>query len=79
MIVIDMDMPKSCYSCPITCIKFYPHDVTDGSRPDFCPIKCDIDDIKVEINDEMNFCAKTSKYTRSGFDTALNIIDKHTQ
>ena len=38
-----------------------------------------LDDIKAEITDEMNFCAKTSKYTRSGFDTALNIIDKHTQ
>ena len=36
-----------------------------------------VEDIKAEIKEEMNDCATTSIYTRLGFDTALNIIEKH--
>ena len=92
MIVIDMDMPESCCECPMchpkgkdepwnyACFQGMMDinlDEWDEKRHPNCPIKCDIEDIKAEITYEMNFCAKTSKYTRSGFDTALNIIDKH--
>ena len=91
MIVIDIDMPNDCRECPMRqkgintpnhyCMALLGKKLSNdifNSKADFCPIKCDIEDIKAEITDEMNFCAKTSKYTRSGFDTALNIIDKHT-
>lgn len=37
-----------------------------------------IEDIKTEIKESMDDCATTSIYTRLGFDTALNIINRHT-
>ena len=37
MIVIDMNMPTDCVDCWINC------------QTDTCPIKCDIEDIKAEI------------------------------
>ena len=74
MIVIDMDMPKNCMSCPIKCIKFYPND--DKSC---CPIKCDIEDIDREIrksrrepvDDELD------ESVNYGLNKALEIIVKH--
>ena len=36
-----------------------------------------IENIKAEIEEKMNDCATTSIYTRLGFQTSLNIIDKH--
>ena len=63
MIVIDMEMPKSCDECPLfddrwdypTC---YVNQLSSGynfpikdKRMDFCPIKCNINDIKAEINE----------------------------
>ena len=79
MIVIDMDMPKNCMDCPIKCIKFYPND--DKSC---CPIKCDIEDIKAEIKDEMDdiACGIMAKYSSdeayyNALGWALNVIDKH--
>ena len=36
-----------------------------------------IEDIKAEITEYMNDCATTSVYTRLGFQTSLNVIDKH--
>ena len=36
-----------------------------------------LDDIKAEITEYMNDCATTSEYTRLGFQTSLNVIDKH--
>ena len=38
-----------------------------------------LDDIKAEIEAERDFCAETSVYTRSGFNTSLYIIDKYTK
>ena len=96
-IVIEMDMPKSCDECPLfddrwdypTC---YVNQLSSGynfpirdKRMDFCPIKCDIDDIKAEIEKEKvckikGYNAIGSK-SEKGFDMgllrALKIIDKH--
>ena len=54
MIVIDMDMPKNCSSCELSNINACPifHRNAAESvkgRLNDCPIKCDIDDIKTEI------------------------------
>ena len=51
MIVIDMDMPTDCVDCPIDCFPYGAED-TDydtTNRPSCCPIKCDIEDVKAEI------------------------------
>ena len=90
MIVIDMDMPKSCEKC-----KFFDGEdmcYVDGTyalnpsrisvRPSWCPIKCDIEDIKAEIqaikiNGQVD---EHIMFTRSGEQVknlALEIIDKH--
>lgn len=59
MIVIDMNMPTDCVDCWINC------------QTDTCPIKCDIEDIKADI--------EASRYglVNDGLDVALRIIDKH--
>ena len=81
MIVIDTDMPTKCMNCQllgrdmIYC-QVYPRKdlnvmgVASG-RPEWCPIKCDIEDIKAEI--------EASRYglVNDGLDLALKIIDKH--
>ena len=36
-----------------------------------------LEDIKSEITEYMNDCATTSVYTRLGFQTSLNVIDRH--
>ena len=77
MIILDMDMPKSCGSCrrsgtdvcnEWTNLKGYD---MGQKRADSCPIKCDIEDIKAEIAESMNtpkccpFCeTKMSEQTR---------------
>ena len=58
MIVIDMDMPKSCGSCRMSgtdvCNEWTNLKGYDMGQKiaDSCPIKCDIDDIKAEIREE---------------------------
>ena len=61
MIVVDMDMPKNCENClfnskdPIEycCVASngipvrYGYDIK--TKPDWCPIKCGIEDIKQKI------------------------------
>ena len=84
MIVIDMDMPKSCEKCEF----FDGEDMCyiDGTyalnpsrisvRPSWCPIKCDIEDIKPEITeykDDKVIHAERNEM----IDIVLNIIDKH--
>ena len=84
MIVIDMDMPKSCEKCEF----FDGEDMCyiDGTyalnpsrisvRPSWCPIKCDIEDIKAEITeykDDKVIHAERNEM----IDIVLNIIDKH--
>ena len=104
MVVIDMDMPISCADCPICNPKGKDEpwnyacyqgmmdinlDEWDEKRHPNCPIKCDIDDIKAEIQEH------TRRYTlarESGgmgqvvwsdylikADDVIKIIDKHTQ
>lgn len=90
MIVIDMDMPQSCEKCgffdgeDMCCI--------DGTYalnpsrisvcPSWCPIKCDIKDIKAEISelsDHEWIDARTQRiHTWEGMKKkVLEIIDKH--
>ena len=60
MIVIDMDMPNACNECRAYNETFghcvlgslgvpnrYGYDAS--TKPEWCPIKCDIEDIKAEI------------------------------
>ena len=94
MIVIDMDMPKSCDECAF----FDGEDMcyADGTfalsqsafenRPKWCPIKCDVEDIKAEI-DELEVENITCYYETNKLgdctvickDEVLAIIDKLTK
>ena len=83
MVILDIDMPKSCFGCST---KVNPEErrcnidghifeetfsVCTSRRDKDCPIKCDIEDIKAEI--------EASRYglVNDGLDLALKIIDKH--
>ena len=80
MIVIDMDMPKSCEECPcfdnvygecqIDPKNTIGIDVCDISNK--CPIKCDIEDIKAEILGLMSH----DDYMVDGMNI-IEIIDRH--
>ena len=88
MIILDMDMPKSCTECPMfdnthdypTCYiewksSDYDFPVYD-KRMSFCPIKCDIEDIKAEISeykDDKVIHAERNEM----IDIMLDIINKH--
>ena len=79
MIVVDMDMPKACVDCKMYQCSLYGREwfTIDGdksyqtARDKRCLIKCDIEDIKVEI--------ESARYglINDGLDLALKIIDKH--
>lgn len=85
MIVIDMDMPKSCEKC-----KFFDGEdmcYVDGTyainpsrisvRPSWCPIKCDIEDIKAEL---ISLWGNEPCSNECGcLDEVLEIIDMHTK
>lgn len=98
MIILDMDMPKSCEECsalhrpysniestfchlnPYEWIKV--EDIT--KKPDTCPIKCDIENIKTEIKNERDdiACGVMAKYSSdeayyNALGWVLNIIDKY--
>ena len=106
MVVIDMDMPKSCEDCKAICSRFngnetiyycgltdlfianYSEDLCEP-RDVNCPIKCDIKDIKAEIQ-KSKLWKGFSKYPNArkhdvgldryydmGLDKALAIIDKY--
>ena len=93
MIVIDMDMPKSCCECPMchpkgkdepwnyACFQEMMDinlDEWDEKRHPNCPIKCDIEDIKAEIEeykDDKVIHAERNEM----IDIVLEIIDKHTK
>ena len=80
MIVIDMDMPKDCGKCKLLmqCKDYY---YIENKLPDTCPIKCDIEDIKAEI-EEMKYghCCNTEMMASNfAYDNTLEIIDKHTK
>ena len=79
MIVIDMDMPKNCGECKTgICTKWLEKSEQEiwSKRADNCPIKCDIEDIKAEINRKAN-SGQWSESTVYGMQKALAIIDKH--
>lgn len=87
MIVIDMDMPTDCVDCPIDCFPYGAED-TDydtTNRPSCCPIKCDIEDVKAEIEEGLTDYiigeqdTPTAKKMFNVMDKALEIIDKHTK
>ena len=94
MIVIDIDMPKNCTECPLFddgygtgirccmvgsngCVNRVDYDTS--IKPKWCPIKCDIDDIKTEIEKTL----QEPQYLHDGEDwmdrliMADRIIDKH--
>lgn len=92
MIVIDMDMSKNCRECAF----FDGEDMcyADGTfalsqsafknRPKWCPIKCDIEDIKAEVKkaqeevyDAPQDVYEPDYWMREGMDYVLKIIDKH--
>ena len=93
MIVIDMDMPKNCNECPLfddrwdypTC---YVNRLSSGynfpifeKRMDFCPIKCNLDDIKTETKEEIrDYDGEEDEFSmgiRCGLRKANGFIDKH--
>lgn len=89
MIVIDMGMPTKCMNCQllgrdVMYCQVYPRKdlnlitVADG-KPEWCPIKCDIEDIKAEIISEAKMIgniAKPCKYN-DALEKCLEIIDKY--
>ena len=91
MIVIDMDMPTKCMNCQLLgrdamYCQVYPRKdlnlikVANG-KPDWCPIKCDIDDIKTEIKAEIQDHEgeedEFSMGIRCGLRKTNGFIDKH--
>lgn len=85
MIVIDMEMPKcwdDCrfnYGCECSLTDTVCSDETSGENgeiPIFCPIKCNIDDIKAEIQQVVEEEADDKRWSR-GLHYALKIIDKY--
>ena len=87
MIVIDMDMPKCCGTCNMSgtgaCkewMKLKGYDMGQ-KRADTCPIKCDIEDIKAElqtIRDMYEGCEYIGdKARRDELWHVLEVIDKH--
>ena len=85
MIIIDMDIPEcwddcrfnnGCECCLIDAVCTDETAGENGELPSFCPIKCDIKDIKAEIEQIANEEIEEMKWTR-GLHYALKIIDKH--
>ena len=92
MIVIDMDMPKSCDECPLfddrwdypTC---YVNQLSSGytfpirdKKMEFCPIKCNINDIKTEIKSmyhKVEFMDEYGSGYNSALDDVVEVINKH--
>ena len=86
MIVIDMDMPKcwddcrfnnGCECCLIDAVCTDETAGENGELPSFCPIKCDIEDIKSDIKEEKLQCMYIDRTLANGLGISLKIIDKH--
>ena len=82
MIVIDMDMPKNCTDCPCLnseygyCqVDYKRMDRFNATKPKNCPIKCDIKQIRAEID---SYCSD-NRDRNDGLYIAMRIIDKHTK
>ena len=84
MIVIDMDMPKSCKECRWHGVNDYGNEYCKFMRKGFrtndfvCPIKCDIEDIKAEI-EQYNQQPSHHPVDMISIETVLRIIDKYTK
>lgn len=87
MIVIDMDMPTKCMNCQLLgrdtmYCQVYPRKdlnlikVANG-KPDWCPIKCDIEDIKAEISKQAWAIAISDTSRANGMWDAYRVIDKY--
>ena len=57
MVILDIDMPKNCVECHekgiqemLECRLIFSGCANCGRHPK-CPIKCDIEDIKAEVNE----------------------------
>ena len=87
MRVIDMDMPKNCIECGCSdrngcqvTNAILSYKVMRGEKPQNCPIKCDIEDIRSEIKAEMQDREDTDDFSvgkRYATRYSLGIIDKH--
>ena len=96
MILIDMDIPESCCECPMCHPKGKDEpwnyacfqgmmDINlnewDKSRHPNCPIKCNIEDIKAEIDKQYKWLMQTKLTLNDidiAFDAIKSIVDKHT-
>ena len=87
MIVLNMDMPNKCMNCQLLgrdamYCQVYPRrdlnviSVANG-RPDWCPIKCSVEDIKNDIENERDCCEFVDRTLANGLRMAFNIINKH--
>ena len=86
MIVIDMDMPEcwddcrfnnGCECCLIDAVCTDETAEENGELPSFCPIKCDIEDIKQEINEAYQQSVTSNLYYAEGLEKAFETIDKY--
>lgn len=76
MIVIDMDMPNSCMNCQLLgrdsmYCQIYPRKDLNllkvvNDKPEWCPIKCDIEDIKSDIKEEKLQCMYIDRTLANG-------------
>ena len=82
MIVIDMDMPKDCGKCKLL-MQCKGYCYIENKLPNTCPIKCDIEQIRDEIEEGLTdyiigeWDTSTAKKMFNVMDKALEIIDKH--
>jgi hypothetical protein len=83
MIVIDMDMPKCCGTCNMSgtgaCKEWMDLKGYDmgQKRADTCPIKCDIEQIRAEI-DRLHYHPKLDFIKNDDVvEMALEVIDKY--
>ena len=91
MIIIDIDMPKCCQECPMRqkgintpshyCMVGVGRKLINdiyNSKANFCPIKCDFDDIKQEIKKLKITSGITNQATwNECLHYVLKIIDEH--
>ena len=91
MVVIDIDMPKSCDECKIAQCSHYGKEwfyLKDGDEKNYqtmrsdigCLIKCDIEDIKQEM-ESLKYKVKATKISSfiCGVEGCLDVIDIHTK
>lgn len=94
MVILDMDMPKNCMECPLfddrwdypTCYvnrlsSGYNFPITE-KRMSFCPIKCDVEDMKTKIEnlmfDDSQVTSNIDVITMSAYNNAiLDVLKIH--